>query len=262
MRKISVVMTTTSASAVLMSTSPVFNPTLRTPKSAWNSRSFWLDRALSGVVYMAFCPRASAVMMAVSPTRVLPDPVGADTTTLSPRSSAVVASLWKPSSGKSYTAAMSSDVTASPVSLGNRARKASSAGSPSLAAESGDVWWSINSISEASSSSEPSTVDSFVSALVIVTDDGILRPDTRRALRRPERRSPVTHPPPPDLLVGPAFWAPGTHSTCPARARLPSAVDAIAPYRVRLSSRGNRLESLANRTTRCIEWRAERDVCA
>ena len=49
-RKISVVITTTSASAAFTSTSPVFRPTRRTPNLAWNSRSFWLLSAFKGVV--------------------------------------------------------------------------------------------------------------------------------------------------------------------------------------------------------------------
>ena len=92
-------MITTSAFSELTSTSPVFRPTRRVPNSAWNSFSFWFESAFSGVVYTARRPAHSAAMIAVSPTAVLPLPVGAETTTESPATTDAVARSWNGSRG-------------------------------------------------------------------------------------------------------------------------------------------------------------------
>ena len=57
---------------------------------------------------MAFWPRASAATMAVSPTSVFPEPVGADTTTESPSNKNAVASFWNASRSCAYSACTSS----------------------------------------------------------------------------------------------------------------------------------------------------------
>ena len=107
------------------------------------------------------------------------------------RTSAAVASFWKPSKGKSYTAAMASTVTFSPVSLGNRLRKASSDGSrrsPQLIA---DV--------ETSSSKEPSggTRSAPISSAT-APYERVERPrgETRPATPRVDEPSRLTPPAP------------------------------------------------------------------
>mmetsp|Transcript_3183 Transcript_3183/g.7854 ORF Transcript_3183/g.7854 Transcript_3183/m.7854 type:complete len:207 (-) Transcript_3183:105-725(-) len=107
LRNTSVVMSNMGASRCTV-TSPVSKPTLADPKRSQKSKNFWLDRAFSGVVYTAFFPFASAASTASSPTAVLPEPVGAESNTFSPSSSAVSASSWNPSSGNGCVAARSS----------------------------------------------------------------------------------------------------------------------------------------------------------
>ena len=76
---------------------------------------------------MARSPRASAAYSPISATAVLPDPVGAETTTERPSSSARIASSWKPSSsyGKHCGSRSNSD---SPAATPARSRWTSSPG--------------------------------------------------------------------------------------------------------------------------------------
>ena len=118
---------------------------------------------------------------------------------------------------------------------GNRLRKASSDGSPSLAATAiADV--------ETSSSKEPSGGDALSADIVC---DGTLRTrgnglGVRRALRRPESMNRVDLPHPPLL----AYWAPPTCPPHPAGAMADGAGDAIArPVRLSSSARSRANES-------------------
>ena len=99
LRSTSVVITTTGA-LPLMELSPVSRPTASAPRRSRKSPNFWLERAFSGVVYSARSPRAIARAIAASATTVFPEPVGAHTTTVSPRSMAAAASSWKGSAVK------------------------------------------------------------------------------------------------------------------------------------------------------------------
>ena len=92
------VITTTGARGLTF-TSPVRMPTFSAPHCRPKSAYFWLESALSGVVYAMRRPRCSAAWIANSATRVLPEPVGAETITDLPSRIAEMARSWKSSRG-------------------------------------------------------------------------------------------------------------------------------------------------------------------
>src|SRR5207247_6711421 len=70
------------------------------PYARVKSANFWLESALSGVVYATRLPCSSAIWIANSATSVLPAPVGAETITDWWCWIARAASIWKSSRGK------------------------------------------------------------------------------------------------------------------------------------------------------------------
>ena len=101
-RRISVVITRHDALGLIV-TSPVIRPT--SPNSAANSRYFWFESALIGLVYTTRCPSRSACAIAYSATIVLPADVCADTSTLSPRSMQCTDVRWNGSSSNGHARA-------------------------------------------------------------------------------------------------------------------------------------------------------------
>mmetsp|Transcript_67306 Transcript_67306/g.160579 ORF Transcript_67306/g.160579 Transcript_67306/m.160579 type:complete len:229 (-) Transcript_67306:126-812(-) len=137
-RYTSVVTTRIEAASRLMLTSPVSNPTRSAPNWAQKSLYFWLERALSGVVYSTRFPSADPRYTAASPHTVFPEPVGAETITFRFSTRAVSAPIWNSSSGKEKDAARSLAVIARSRRYFSRSAF-TTAGVPASASSSGSA---------------------------------------------------------------------------------------------------------------------------